>query len=159
MVWPSFIAGITTLMLNGQRVAKRGVDGSVRGRFFLTGTPAYDSAKDELYVPDLAFDLQTEDLLVKGLAWLRDDWIRDFLRERARFPVADQLDRLRRLAEQGMNRRLTEGVELVATVERGENVRIRATRRALLVRADAAGQARLEINKPLKLKRVAPTSR
>ena len=132
------------------------VDGSVRGRFFLTGTPAYDNTKDELYVPDLAFDLQTEDLLVKGLAWLRDDWIRDFLRERARFPVADQLDRLRRLAEQGMNRRLTEGVELVATVERGENVRIRATRRALLVRADAAGQARLEINKPLKLKRVAP---
>ena len=131
------------------------VDGSVRGRFFLTGTPAYDNSQDQLYVPDLAFDLQTEDLLVKSLAWLRDDWIRDFRRERARFPVEGQLDRLRRLAEQGMNRRLAEGVELVATVERAENVKVRATRRALVVRADAAGRARLDINKPLKLKRMA----
>lgn len=132
------------------------VDGTVHGHLYLTGTPAYNNKEDQLYVPDLAYDLQTSDMLVRGLTWLRGDFIRDFLREKARFPVEGELDRLRRLAEQGMNRRLTDGVELVATVERAENVRVRATRRALVVRADAAGEARLDINKPLKIKRLEP---
>lgn len=151
------IRDVTLNGIGGGRVALGiRVDGTVRGQLYLTGTPAYNNKEDQLYVPDLAYDLQTSDLLVRSLTWLKGDFIRDFLREKARFPVEGELDRLRRLAEQGMNRRLTEGVELVATVERAENVRVRATRRALVVRADAAGEARLDINKPLKIKRLAP---
>lgn len=131
------------------------VDGSVRGRFFLTGTPAFDNETGELFVPDLDYDLQTSDLLVRGIEWLGGGWVRDELRQRARFSVEGELGRLRELAEKGMNRDLAEGVELVATVEPARNVSVRATRQAILVRAGAEGSARLDINKPLRLKRMA----
>jgi hypothetical protein len=131
-------------------------EGSVKGQVYFIGTPKYDDAADQLSVPDLSYDLRTQDLLVRGLAWLREDWLRDFLREKARFPVEGQLDRLRTLAEKGMNRRLADGVYLVATVDRAKGVSVLATRRALLVRASANGDARLDINKAPTVKRKAP---
>lgn len=124
-------------------------DGSAKGTVYLIGTPQYDSESDQLLVPDLAYDLYTNDLLVRGVAWLRDDAIRDFLRDKARFPVDVQLDRLRQLAENGMNRDLTKGVTLVANLDKARAINVRATRRALLVRAQATGWARLDIDKPV----------
>lgn len=133
--------------------------GSAKGLVYLTGTPSYDRASDQLLVPDLAYDLHTNDMLVRGVAWLRDDTIRDFLRERARFPVDDQLDRLRQLAENGMNRDLSQGVSLIANLDKARAVSVRATQRALLVRAQASGWARLDIDRPVGLKRpVRPKS-
>lgn len=127
--------------------------GSASGIVYLTGTPKYDSETDQLMVPDLAYDLHTNDMLVRGVAWLKDAAIQDFLRERARFPVDDQLDRLRQLAENGMNRDLSKGVTLIANLDRARAVSVRATRRALLVRAEASGWARLDIDRPMGLKR------
>lgn len=121
--------------------------GTVRGMVYLTGTPSYDPVNDQLLVPDLAYDLRTSGLLVRGLTWLKDDAIRDFLRERARFPVEGQLDRLRELAQRGMNRSLAEGVELSATLDRAKTVSVRATTQALFVRAEAEGTARLTIDR------------
>jgi hypothetical protein len=127
--------------------------GSAKGLVYLTGTPSYDQTSDQLLVPDLAFDLHTNDLLVRGVAWLKDDTIRDFLRDRARFPVDDQLDRLRQLAENGMNRDLSPGVSLIANLDRARAISVRATRRALLVRAQATGWARLDIDRPVGIRR------
>lgn len=127
--------------------------GSAKGLVYLTGTPQYDRESDQLLVPDLAYDLHTNDMLVRGVAWLKDDVIRDFLRERARFPVDDQLDRLRQLAENGMNRDLSKGVTLIANLDKARAISVRATRRALLVRAHATGWARLDIDRPMGLKR------
>ena len=126
--------------------------GSAKGIIYLTGTPSYDRESDQLLVPDLAYDLRTNDMLVRGVAWLKDDTIRDFLRERARFPVDDQLDRLRQLAENGMNRDLSKGVSLIANLDKARAVSVRATRRALLVRASASGWARLDIDRPVGVK-------
>jgi hypothetical protein len=146
------IRDVTLSGIGGGRVAL-GVrfGGSARGLLYLTGTPRYDAESDQLLVPDLAYDLHTNDLLVRGVAWLKDDAIRDFLRERARFPVDDQLDRLRQLAENGMNRDLSPGVSLIANLDRARAVSVRATQRALLVRAQATGWARLDIDRPMSL--------
>ncbi|MGQ0764270.1 MAG: DUF4403 family protein [Gemmatimonadota bacterium] len=122
--------------------------GSARGNVYFTGTPQYDPASDQLLVPDLDYDLATSDLLVRGLSWLKDDAIRDFLRQRARFPVDDQLDRLRQLAELGMNRTLAPGVELSAQLDQAKAISVRATTRLLHVRALATGSAVLLIDKP-----------
>ena len=127
--------------------------GAVTGRVYLIGTPTYDAKADQLLVPDLGYDLHTSNTLVQGLAWLKDDAIRDFLRERARFPVNAQLDRLRQLAERGMNRELTRGVRIIASLDQAEAVGVRAMRAALRVRALATGSARLEIDKPVTLAR------
>ncbi|MEO6443873.1 MAG: DUF4403 family protein [Gemmatimonadaceae bacterium] len=146
-----FLSGI-----GGGRVAL-GVKfgGSARGTIYLIGTPLYDKSLDQLVVPDLSYDLNTSSLLVSGLAFLGSDQILQFLRERARFPVEGHLDRLRELAVKGMNRDLTEGVSLVASLDKVENVKVRATVQALLVRADAGGDIHMEIDRPLKAKKLS----
>ena len=154
------IQSVDLLGIGGGRVAL-GVrfSGSVDGHVYLTGTPRYDVPADQLLVPDLAYDLRTSNSLVQGLAWLKDDAILDFLRQRARFPVNGQLDRLRSLAERGMNRDLTEGVRLVGKLDRADAVAVHAMRSALRVRAVAAGSAHLEIDRPVSVRRPAPKLR
>lgn len=153
------IRDVTLSGIGGGRVAL-GVrfDGAARGLVYLTGTPRYDNAADQLLIPDLDYDLHTSSLLVKGFAFLSDNQLRDLLRQNARFPVHGQLDRLRELAVRGMNRNLAEGVSLVASLERVENVGVRATRTALFARADAGGTLQLHIARPVTIAR-APARR
>ena len=54
-----------------------------------------------------------------------------------------------------MNRNLSEGVALVASLNRAENVHVRATTKSLVVRADAGGAIHLEIDRPLKPKKIS----
>ncbi len=107
------IRDVTVAGIGGGKVAL-GVrfGGAARGLIYLTGTPSYDNLDDQILIPDLAYDLHTNSMLVKGLAYLGDDQIRDALRQYARFPITGHLDRLRTLAVKGMNRELTKGVEL-----------------------------------------------
>jgi len=143
------VRDVTLSGIGGGRVAL-GVrfDGAARGLVYLTGTPRYDNTSDQIVIPDLAYDLRTTSLLVKGLAFLGDDQIRDVLRQLARFPVQGQIDQLRQLAVRGMNRTLAAGVELVASLDSVENIHVTARRGALQVRADAGGEIRLDIARP-----------
>ncbi|MBK8247900.1 MAG: DUF4403 family protein [Gemmatimonadetes bacterium] len=121
--------------------------GSMRGRFYVIGTPQYDATSDQLVVPDLDYDLRTTDALVRSVAWLKDDEILTFLRQRARFPVEEGLDRLRLSAERAMNRDLAPGVRLQAQLAAAKPTAVRAFRTGLRVRAAAAGTARLDIDR------------
>lgn len=121
-------------------------DGAASGLVYFVGTPRYDPASRQLYVPDLAYDVRSADMLVRGLEWLRRADVQSFLRARARFPVADLIERGRERLERGMNRPLGKDARLVATVATGDVLAVRATPRAILVRASANGSARLEID-------------
>jgi len=148
------IRDVTVAGIGGGRVAL-GVrfGGAARGLIYLTGTPRYDNVADQLLIPDLDYDLRTNSLLVRGLAFLGDGQIRDALRQYARFPVEGHLDRLRALAERGMNRQLTPGVQLKASLQPVERVRVRATGGVLRLHADALGDLRLDIDRPVTLQR------
>ncbi|HEX4936708.1 MAG TPA: DUF4403 family protein [Gemmatimonadaceae bacterium] len=155
------IRDVTLSGIGGGRVAL-GVrfDGAARGLVYLTGTPRYDNAQDQLLIPDLGYDLRTTSLLVKGVAFLGDNQIRDLLRQNARFPLQGHLDQLRVRAERGMNRNLAEGVALVAALDKVQDVTVRARRDAIHVRADASGTIRLDIDRPLAVTRqAAPATR
>ena len=134
-------------------------DGSAKGIVYFVGTPVYDNAADQLAVPDLSYDLNTSSLLVRGVAFLGDKRIVNYLRDKARFPIEGQLDRLRTLAASGMNRQLSEGVSLISTLDRAENVSVRATIKSLRVRADAGGAIRLDIARPLTAKKMSAGKR
>ena len=128
-------------------------DGTASGVVYLVGTPRYDAASDELYVPDLEFDVGSADMLVRGLAWMKRGEVEQFLRSRARFPVGDLVERARTRLERGMNRRLGQNATLESKVTAGEVLAVRATPEAILVRARAEGSARLLVNKAPTLTR------
>ena len=122
-------------------------DGAASGLVYLVGTPKYDPETRQLYVPDLAYDVSSADLLVRGLEFMRRGDVQNMLRTRARFPVADLVEQARQRLERGMNRRLGQNATLVAQVATGDVLAVRATPRGILVRASANGSARLEVNR------------
>jgi hypothetical protein len=125
----------------------------VHGRLWFTGTPALDRERRELFVPDLTVDVGSENLLVRGFEWLKGEEILMFLRSRARVSEEDLIERLRQLAEQGINRTLTEGIVLSGRVRRAEATAVRASVADIRVRALAEANIRLAIDKAPSLPR------
>lgn len=115
--------------------------GDATGRLQLVGTPRYDAASGIVDVPDLDFDLDTDSKLVSGYAWLRSDELRATIRERAHVPVQPALAKGRELLLSGLNRKLGDAVTLSATVDSVAVKGLYVTRDALVVRAEATGQA------------------
>lgn len=123
--------------------------GSLQGEGYLVGTPRFDVASNMLYVPDLNFDVATSDKLVQGVAWLKKDDVVSQLREIARFPLTDVLDDTRKKVEEKINRELTDGVRLNATLHAGRVIDVAALQRAMVVRAEAVGTIGLTLDREL----------
>jgi hypothetical protein len=119
--------------------------GDAAGRLQLVGTPRYEPTTGIVDVPDLDFDLDTDSKLVQGYAWLRDDELRATIRERAHVPVQPALAKGRELLLSGLNRRLGDAVTMSATVDSVAVKGLFVTRDALVVRAEATGQARFTV--------------
>ena len=115
--------------------------GDATGRLQLVGTPRYQASAGIVDVPDLDFDLDTDSKLVQGYAWLRSDELRATIRERAQVPVQPALAKGRELLLSGLNRKLGDAVTMSATVDSVAVKGLYVTRDALVVRAEATGQA------------------
>lgn len=133
--------------IGGGRIAL-GLDfrGRASGRIYFVGTPTHDPATDRIAMPDLDFDASSSGLLVRGLAWLRADELRNLLRTNATLDAGAILSQLTRLAMDGMNRELTRGVRLHARLTRTELLRIDPRRDGLYLEARATGNASLELS-------------
>lgn len=119
--------------------------GDANGRLQLIGTPRYQAAGGIVDVPDLDFDLDTDSKLVSGYTWLRSDGLRQTIRDRAKVPVEPALAKGRELLLSGLNRKLGDAVTMSATVDSVAVKGLYVTRDALVVRAEATGQARFEV--------------
>ncbi len=127
--------------------------GALQGEGWLVGTPKLDVANERLTVPDLDFDVATGDVLVQGLAFLRTPAVLAQLRDAAVLPLRDPLEALREKVEGAINRELTDGVKLSATLMRGRLVDVVAMPYALIVRAEAVGTLGLDIDRELSVKK------
>jgi len=123
--------------------------GAVQGRVFFTGTPRLDLDARQLTFPDLDFDVGSADLLISGLSWWQGDAVRDLLRTNAVIPDSAALAKVERLAEEWLNRELTDGVRLDVALGDSRGLAVYARREHLIVRALAEGQARLAVDRVL----------
>jgi hypothetical protein len=143
------IRKVTVSGIGGGRLAVQvEFDGSVAGHVYFVGTPRFDEAKGELYVPDLDFDVATSHLLVSGLDWIKHDDVVQLLRSKAHIPVADGLAQASRYLHDGLNRNLSRDVRLEGQVQTVRAIDVHATRRAILVHAHATATARMIVQTP-----------
>jgi hypothetical protein len=115
--------------------------GDAKGTVHLIGAPRIDHAHEQIAVPDLDFDVQTGDALLKSYAWLKSDALRKELRARARISTAPALARGRSLLLEGLNRKIGSALTLSATVDSVAVLGLFVTRDGLVVRAEAHGRA------------------
>ncbi len=146
------ITRIRVFPLNDGRLALAvGVQGDIDGEAYLVGTPVLDRVARRITVPDLDFDVATQDALVSGLAWLRKGDLVAQLRKRAQLPLDPLLDATRGKVEGAINRQLAPGVVLKGTVRTGRLLDVVVQRQWLLVRAEATGTISLEVDRKIKL--------
>jgi hypothetical protein len=137
---------IVTPASRGRLALTVAFSGDAHGRLRFLGTPVYNAKKREVRVPDLDYDLQTDDKLINTYAWLKADDLRATFRERARFSVADALDRGKQLLLVGLNRTVGDALTLGATVDSVAVKGLYVTRTGLIVRGEAWGQAHVAVH-------------
>jgi hypothetical protein len=58
-----------------------------KATLYLTGTPAFDSARNVISFPDLDFTVESKNILLRLAAWIEQDTLRNDLRGRATFNI------------------------------------------------------------------------
>lgn len=120
-------------------------EGTSRGHIYFVGTPRYDVASNELYTPDLDYDIGSKGLLLKGMEWVKHDEVRDFFRKQARWSVGNVMQTGKEQLLKGLNRDLAPGVRLSAEVNQVQGLSVHASRTAIRLRAQADANARLTV--------------
>jgi hypothetical protein len=119
--------------------------GDAQGTLRFVGIPRFDQRRREVTVPDLDYDLRTDDPLLRTYSWLRSDDLRSYFRRKARVPETIVLDRARSLLLRGLNRRVGEVMTLSATVDSVAVQGLYVTPAALIARAQASGHAAVAV--------------
>jgi len=119
--------------------------GAASGHIYFVGTPRYDAGTNELFVPDLDYDVGSASLLVSGVEWVKHDDVREFFRSQARWSVGNVMNEGREQLLKGLNRDLAPGVRLAADVKQVQGLSVHARRTAIRLRAQADANARLTV--------------
>ncbi|MBV9773475.1 MAG: DUF4403 family protein, partial [Gemmatimonadetes bacterium] len=142
------VQSVTATPVSGGRLALAvAFTGDASGTLRFVGTPRYDAGSGQVMVPDLDYDLQTDSELINAFAWLRSDDLLTLFRDRARVPVAPVLERGRSLLTRGLNRTVGGALTLSATVDSVDVRGLYVTGPGLVVRAGAAGKARVAVRR------------
>ena len=118
---------------------------SVRGTLRFIGSPRFDRRRHEIVMPDLDYDLRTDDPLIRTYSWLKSDDLRAFFRQRAHLPESAVLDRAKFLLIRGLNRQVGRAMTLSATVDSVAVLGVFVTSTALIARAQASGHAAVAV--------------
>jgi hypothetical protein len=120
--------------------------GDANGTLVFLGTPKYDRLRGEMTVPNLDYDLTTDNGLISAYAWLKSDALRSLFRDKARFPVQPLLDRGKSLLSDGLNRKMGDAVTLSAQVDSVAVAGIFVTSPGIVIRAVATGTAGMQVS-------------
>lgn len=134
---------------DGRVVLAVGIEGAVVGDAYFVGTPQVDTTTKMLTVPDLDFDVETANALVRGLAWIKKSDMVNDLRQRAQVPLEPIVEETRARVEEALNRDLADGVLLSGQVQSGRLLDVIADPRWLIVRAEATGTIGLSIDRAM----------
>jgi hypothetical protein len=124
--------------------------GDAKGTLRFIGVPWYDAGTHEVTVPDLDYDLRTDDALLRTFSWLKTNDLRAFFRRRARVPEALWLDQAKSLLLRGLNRQVGSALTLSATVDSVAVLGLYVTPKALVARAKASGQAAVTVKQSVE---------
>jgi hypothetical protein len=86
--------------------------GKRSGILYLVGTPSFNKEKQVISFPDLTFDIETKNKLLKSAAWLFDDLITIKIREAAIYDLKNDLKNNKSLVEKELNRDLDKNIRM-----------------------------------------------
>ena len=152
------IEDVRVLPVGDGRVALRvKIGGRVSGIVYLVGTPQFDSTTNELFMPDLALDVGSKNVLVSGLAWLSGGQLEDYIRSNVRVNLSKVIQKGVDEVKKQLNRELVPGIlRLQADIKEARVVGLAAAPEALIARAVVLGDVQMLVTlTPDKLAQMA----
>jgi len=113
---PLKIASVHMYGSGANLILNFGVTGAVNGNLYATGKPVFDAATQTLSFQQLAFTVDTKNVLVRVADWLFYDDLLFRLEPRTRIDLADRIEELRRQLSRNLTRELAPGTWLEGTV-------------------------------------------
>lgn len=143
---PVGIVGTDVFGASGGRVAiELDVDGAVRGRLYLVGTPVLDASSGDVTVPDLGFSVSSRNVLLESAAWLLRGTFPGRVRRFVRWNVDGATEPLVALADRILDRQVTETVRMEGTVSSIRMLGIAADEDGFVVQSRGEGSLGFQI--------------
>ena len=119
--------------------------GKRSGILYLVGTPTFNKEKQVISFPDLSFDIETKNKLLKSAAWLFDDLITDKIREAAIYDLKNDLKNNKTLVEKELNRDLDKNIHMSTIISSIAIDGIYPMNSELLIQSSLEGSLRIEV--------------
>jgi hypothetical protein len=113
--------------------------GDKKGTLYLVGSPVFDQMSQIISFPDLEFDLESKNLLLKSAKWMFSYKITDVIREKAVVDLKPHLEEARKALSKELNTEITKGVFLKGKTDKIEVAGIYPGENALIIRIDLTG--------------------
>ncbi len=138
------ISGLGTTMQARIRLkgsAKAGLFGKkkIDGVYYFTGTPYYDSAKQEIRIKDFDFDVKSRDLLLKSAEWLFKSNFKKQVEAQLRYPMGKELSLLKKTAESALNKPFSPELTLSGKIVKLEPTELRLEAGQLVIYVQSTG--------------------
>jgi hypothetical protein len=115
-------------------------EGTKKGTIYLNGLPVYDSAKQEVRVNDLQYDLKTKNVLLKSAKWLLNETIRKKMQESMVVSVAPEIKDAKKSMNEALNQKLDGGVKLNGKVNDIQIKELQVRPEELFIRVRLSGK-------------------
>ncbi|MBS1910352.1 MAG: DUF4403 family protein [Bacteroidetes bacterium] len=127
-------------------VVQLALAGDVNGTIYLIGTPAYDAARNEVYMRDLDYSLETHHALANAADWLLHGAFRENIAEGSHFPLADHIAGAKGRLEKALNRPLTPHITSHAIVGALRPIAVYTTESGFTARVAIDGALHLDVH-------------
>jgi hypothetical protein len=141
---------VTSIEMYGQNnnlIIKAGLKGTINGDVYLRGRPYYDAASQTISLKDLAYDLDTKNILQQSASWLLKGTFARTLEKQFTIPVGSQIaDMQKLLGEKLKNNQLTKGVVVNGRIDEIRPDQVYLTPTALLAVVNARGRIDVKVD-------------
>jgi hypothetical protein len=119
--------------------------GSKSGKLYFLGTPKFIDSIQEISFPDLSFELQTKNALLKSAKWMFSDLITRKMRELTRFSMSKILEESRKKIELELNKQIDNNIYLSGKMNQVKVKSIFPDRENLIIQTNLIGNLNVYI--------------
>lgn len=141
---------VTSMEMYGQNdklIIKAGLKGTITGDIYLRGRPYYDPQSQTISLQDLAYDLDTKNILQQSASWLLKGTFARTLEKQLTIPIGSQLADMQKLLQERLkNNQLAKGVVVNGRIDEIRPDQVYLTPTSLLAVVHAKGRIDVKVD-------------
>ncbi|QIP15557.1 DUF4403 family protein [Spirosoma aureum] len=141
---------VTSMEMYGQNdnlIIKAGLKGTINGDIYLRGRPYYDARSQTISLKDLAYDLDTKNILQQSASWLLKGTFARTLEKQLTIPVGSQIAEMQKLLQDKLkNNQLAKGVVVNGRIDEIKPDQVYLTPTSLLAVVNARGRIDVKVD-------------